>query len=218
MTDDLRTRRDNIVESALPHIAFDGWTMAALEQGASDAGYKDQMARRAFTDGVPQAIDHFADWSDRRMVDALEPLALENMKIRERIHSCVKVRIELNAPHKEAIRRLLSYLALPTNAALASRIAWRSCSVMWYAAGDRSADWNHYSKRGLLVGVYTATILHWLNDDGDESGDYPATWAFLDRRISDVLRTFGFPRKVKAFMSSLPGLKLRNCIPRNSSH
>ena len=67
---------------------------------------------------------------------------------------------------------------------------------MWYAAGDHSTDWNHYSKRGLLVSVYFSTVLYWLSDEGDGSGDYPDTWAFLERRIDDVLKTFSLPRRL----------------------
>lgn len=201
--DSLQTRRDRIVEAMLPHVAFDGWTPKAVRAGAVAAGYGPDMALRAFPDGMPQVIDHFADWSDRRMVAALAEQDLQSMKIRARIHACVKTRIQLNSPHKEAIRRLMSHLVLPANTPLAARIAWRSCSLMWYAAGDRSADWNHYSKRGLLVSVYSATLLYWLADKGDEAGDFPETWAFLDRRISDVLKTFGLPNKVKASLQTL---------------
>ncbi len=216
MTDDLLTRRDRIIAHTLPHAAFDGWTMTAVAQGAEDAGYPRDMALRAFTDGIPQVVDHFADWSDRRMLAKLETQNLDAMKVRERIHACVKTRILLNASHKEAVRRLLSYLALPANAPLAVRLAWRSSSVMWYAAGDRSADWNHYTKRGLLVSVYSTTILYWLADDGDEKGDYPATWGFLERRISDVLKTFSLPGKLKSAFLPLPNPFSWICTTRNS--
>ncbi|NQW00018.1 MAG: COQ9 family protein [Rhodospirillales bacterium] len=203
MTDSLQTRRDKIVEKMLDHVAFDGWSRDALIEGALAAGYAEDVALRAFPDGMGQVAEHFADWSDRRMVAALAAQDLEAIKIRERIHACVKTRIQLNMVHKEAIRRLMSYLALPANAPLAARLAWRSCSAMWYAAGDRSADWNHYTKRGLLVSVYSATLLYWLGDSGDEAGDYPQTWAFLDRRISDVLKTFALPGKLKASLLQL---------------
>ena len=41
------------------------------------------------------------------------------------------------------------------------------------------------TKRATLSGVYSATVLFWL---GDDSPDNAATWAFLDRRIEDVMR------------------------------
>ena len=204
MTNNLQNRRDVIIEAALKHVAFDGWSNSALIQGAIDAGMPENMVLRVFPNGMNEAIEHFADWSDRRMVAALEPQGLNVMKVRDRIHTCIKTRIEMNAPHKEAVRRLLSYLALPMNAPLAARLAWRTCSVMWYSAGDRSADWNYYTKRGLLVSVYSTTLLYWMSDEGDEVGGFPDTLAFLDRRISDVLKTFGVPYQLKSMLSRLP--------------
>jgi ubiquinone biosynthesis protein COQ9 len=37
----------------------------------------------------------------------------------------------------------------------------------------------------ILGSVYSATVLYWL---GDSSPDFTNTWAFLDRRIEDVMR------------------------------
>ena len=58
-------------------------------------------------------------------------------------------------------------------------------NALWYAAGDRATDFNYYTKRGLLAGVYLATLLYWLDDDSEGSA---ATWAFLDKRIADAMR------------------------------
>ena len=204
MLHDLNKRRDIIVEAALKHVAFDGWSNNAIILGAIEVGFPDNMVQRAFPNGMSEVVDHFADWSDRRMVAALEVQNLDAMKVRERIHACVKTRVQINAPHKEAIRRLLSYFALPVNTRLAAHLTWRSCSVMWYEAGDRSSDWNHYTKRGLLASVYLTTLLYWVSDEGDDEGDFPETWTFLDRRISDVLKTFAVPHQLKSMLSRLP--------------
>ena len=126
------------------------------------------------------------------------------MRVRDRIHACVKARLRFLTPHRAAVRRLLSFLALPTNAPLVTRITWRSCSAIWYAIGDRSTDWNYYSKRAILASVYLSTIMYWLSDEGNGSGDYPKTWAFLDRRIDNVLKTFGLFGRVKGHFSDFP--------------
>jgi ubiquinone biosynthesis protein COQ9 len=149
------------------------------------------------------------------MVTALDSQNLGLLKIRERIHACVKTRLQINALNKEAIRRLLSYFALPMNTPLAAHLAWRSCSVMWYASGDRSADWNHYTKRGLLVSVYSTTLLYWMSDEGNNEGDFPETWAFLDRRISDVLKTFAVPYQLESMLSRFTGPFLSRTVFRS---
>ena len=92
----------------------------------------------------------------------------------------------------------LTRAALPGNAPGALRALWRTVDAMWHAAGDTATDFNHYSKRGLLAGVYSSTLLYWLDDKSD---GYAETWAFLDRRIADVLRV---PRALG---------RLRDCLP-----
>ena len=199
----LLKRRDRLVEAMLAHVPHNGWTWQALEMGATDLGLDPTEARRAFVGGLCEVTNHFAEWSDRRMLLELEKSDLSNMRIRDRIHTCVKTRLVINSPYKEAMRRLLSYLALPQNARLVSKMTWRTCSEMWYAAGDSSTDWNYYSKRGLLASVYSATILYWMADEGDLNGDFPETWGFLERRIDNVLKTFGIPRRLKERLSDL---------------
>ena len=89
MLNDLKKRRDIIVESALKHVAFHGWSNSALTQGAIEAGFPDNMVLRAFPNGMSEVIDHFADWSDRRMIVELETQNLEAKK-NSRTHSCLR--------------------------------------------------------------------------------------------------------------------------------
>jgi ubiquinone biosynthesis protein COQ9 len=204
MTEDKTEIRDRIVEAFLANVPFDGWSNTALKAGGRDAGYDEGVVLRAFGGSMRDVAVHFSDWSDRRMLAELDKLDVADMKVRERIHAGIKTRLQLNAPYRESIRRLASFMALPGNAPLAARLAWRTSSVIWYWAGDRAANWNHYSKRGLLASVYTSTILYWLSDDGEDDGDYPETWAFLDRRIQDVLRVFGLPDRLKKIFGRGP--------------
>jgi ubiquinone biosynthesis protein COQ9 len=179
--DEMRRR---ILEAALPHVPFDGWTLAVLSQGAEDAGYDPALALNAFPGGVIEAIEFHAALADRAMVEAMEEAGPE-LRTRERVALAIRSRLEANARHKEAIRRALTILALPTNAPIALRSLWRTVDAIWYGAGDKAVDFNFYTKRGLLAGVYTATLLHWLNDRSEGS---EATWRFLERRIDDVMR------------------------------
>ncbi len=199
MTDATATR-DKILLATFPHVAFDGWTRAALKAGIADAGLDPDMALRAFPGGIPDLVDHSSDWADRRMGEELAGLDLAAMRVRDRIAAGVKARLQVLAPHREATRRALAYLALPPNAPMAVRLTWRTVDAIWYAAGDEAADFNYYTKRGLLAPVYTATVLYWLSD---QSEDGAATWAFLDRRLAEVLKIPAFMGRFKKALSSL---------------
>ena len=56
---------------------------------------------------------------------------------------------------------------------------------IWHACGDTATDYNWYTKRGLLAGVYAATELFMITD---YSPGYADTWKSLDRRLEDVKR------------------------------
>lgn len=182
---DVAELRDALIEATLPHVAFDGWTMAALRHAAADAGVDATVAAQAFPGGGREMVDHFSALADRRMLAALERLDLRTMGVTDRVRSAVRVRLEQAEPHREAIGRTLAFLALPQNALLGATLLHRTVDAIWQAAGDTATDWNWYSKRGLLAGVLSATVLCWLND---RSAGRAETWAFLDRRLADVAR------------------------------
>lgn len=196
-----RDLRDRLIAAALDHVPFDGWSRKALERGAGDLDLGPADVLRAFPGGMADAADHFADWSDRRMLSELAKVDLGALKVRERVALGVRLRLEMNAPYREAMRRLLSFLAMPQNAPLAARMTWRTCDHIWHAAGDRAADFNHYTKRGLLAPVYTSTILYWLSDSSDGFAD---TWGYLDRRLADVLKIPMYKAKAEQVLGRLP--------------
>ena len=199
---ELTSRRDKILLASLHHVVFDGWTKAALQAGVQDAGFDADMALRAFPGGLPDLAQHMADWADRRMLDELADLDLDAMRVRDRVAAGVKARLQVVTPYREAMRRLLAYLTLPQNTPMAARQTWRTVDEIWYAAGDDAADFNYYTKRSLLLPVYTTTVLYWLNDDSDGMA---ATWDYLDRRISDVLKVPALKARIQKALSSLPG-------------
>jgi ubiquinone biosynthesis protein COQ9 len=158
---------------------------------AAELGVPAPRARLAFPGGAPDMIDGWFDAIDRAMARAFPLEKVERMKIRQRIRDLVMYRLEVANPHKEALRRALAILAQPQNLGLAARLGWRAADRMWRIAGDTSTDFNHYSKRTILMGVYGSTTLVYLDDAGE---DLAATRDFLDRRIDNVMQF----EKVKA--------------------
>lgn len=193
--------RDRVLLEMLKHVPFDGWSDRALRAAEGEAGLSKGAAYRAFPGGLSDAAAHASEYFDGLMLARLQTQDLSTMKIRERIAAGVRARIEVMEPYREAVRRLLGYIALPTNKTLSWRLAWRTCSRIWYAAGDDATDFNHYTKRGLLFPVYTTTTLYWLSD---ESPGRTETWGYLERRIADVLKIPGYQARAKKVLKGLP--------------
>ena len=209
-TPDPESLRDQVLLAALPHVAFDGWSARALAAGAEDAGFGPDAAYRAFPRGTLQALTHFSRWADKRMMQELNKIDISALRIRDRIAAAVRARLAVVTPHREAVRRAVACLALPHNAGAAARGTYETVNAMWYAAGDRSVDFSFYTKRGLLAGVYASTLLYWLADSSDDFAD---SWAFLDRRIADVMRIPKVRRRVEEALAPLcrPARALASC-------
>ncbi len=199
--------RDKLRAAALAHVPFDGWTGRALRAGADDLGLDPALAANAFPGGPAELLEAFSAEIDRAMLAALEARDLAAMKHRHRIATAVRARLELLAPHREAVRRGLSFLAGQKHAALGARCLYRSVDAIWHAAGDTSTDYNFYTKRLLLAGVYGATLLFWLNDESEGRAE---TWAFLDRRLAEVVRVGGSLGRIVGGLLDLPDRILRS--------
>lgn len=184
----MNTRNDAIkaaiLEAALPDIPFDGWSMAVLERAAEKSGHKKAMAASVFPAGAHDAAAYFSRWADEKTITALSAQA-QPARVRDKITQGVRTRLEILTPHKEAERLAIALWMRPFRKAQGAKLVWKTADAIWNWAGDTATDYNRYTKRGLLSGVLTATTLFWLTDTSRGHAD---SWAFLDRRIEDVMR------------------------------
>lgn len=189
MTDVADMTLDELREALAPYLApnaaFDGWTETAVGAAADAIGADRDIARLAVPGRPVEMIDLWFAEIDRRMARALPPETLATMKIRARITALVEARLDALSPDREALRRAVAILAMPQNAPRAARLGWRSADVMWRLAGDTATDYNHYTKRAMLAGIYAATITVFLNDESEGQAE---TRAFLARRIENIMQ------------------------------
>ena len=162
MTDDmtLDELRDKLAPEIAANAAFDGWGTEALALAADALGVDRGVAALAFPDGAVEMIDAWFAHIDAVMLAAVP--ALDAMKVRARITAL-----------------------MPQNLARAARLGWRTVDGIWRAAGDTATDYNHYTKRTILLGVYGATVSVFLDDESEGWAD---TRAFIGRRIDGIMR------------------------------
>ncbi|APH58795.1 COQ9 family protein [Granulibacter bethesdensis] len=175
--------QDRVIAALLPHVPVLGWTEAALRRALSDLSLPPDDAPLFWHGGAAGLIEAWSDWLDRAMTAELGEQACGITKLSARVRLAIVARLSLMGPHREAARRAAAALALPGRARVAARCLARTVDAIWYAAGDRSADTSWYTKRIILTGIWSGTLLVWLREryDHDE-----AALAFLDRRLAGV--------------------------------
>ena len=183
-----------VLAATLNHVPFDGWTKSALEAGARDAGLPEADAARAFPGGPAEAAAYHSKLADAAMGPALEALDPAPERTKEKVAALIRLRLEGAASDREAVRLGLGLLARPQNMPRGLKALASTADAIWRAAGDRSADFNWYTKRAIVSAVYMATVTYWLND---RSPGFEDTWKFLDRRLDDAMKA---PMAAKSFL------------------
>ncbi|NDE89884.1 MAG: COQ9 family protein [Alphaproteobacteria bacterium] len=187
--------KEMLINAALRQIPFEGWTRRAFEKAEESEGLSAGTYAAYFPGGVQDVIKAMHRWVDEQMVKKIDAQPdFANAKIREKIFRCVMARIEILTPHREAIRRLVGHQLLPWNKPSGVRDLGCAADAMWKLAGDRSVDYNFYTKRILLSGVYASTLNHWFSDSSD---DFASTQEFLRARIENVLKFGKFVGGIK---------------------
>ena len=185
---------DQLLDAALPHVAFDGWSAATFDAAVADADIDPAAAKAACPRGAVDLAIAYHQRGDAAMVAALKAADLSDMRFRDKVAHAVRLRLQV-IDDKEAVRRGTTLFALPHMAADGAKLIWGTADAIWNALGDTSRDVNWYTKRMTLSGVYSSVVLYWL---GDDSLNQQATDAFIGRRIDNVMQFEKFKAQVKA--------------------
>lgn len=180
---------DELRLALAPDIAsaavFDGWSDQALCQAAALAGVDTTVARLAFPGGPMDMICAWIASTDAQMKAAFADGHLLDLKVRDRIRTLLLFRLDAVAGREEALRRALAIQAMPQNLRRSLKSGWNSADLMWRLAGDTATDYNHYTKRAILCGIYSATLAVFVDDRSEGKEE---TRAFIDRRIENVMQ------------------------------
>ena len=189
MTDFADLTLDELRLAMAPKVAeaaiFDGWGDDAVAAAANDLQVDPDVAALVYPGGAMDMIAAWIETIDTQMAAALPQDALAKMPVRERIRSLVQFRLDAVTGQEEALRRAMAIMAMPQNAARSLKTGWHSADIMWRLAGDTATDYNHYTKRTILAGIYDAALAVFVGDDSEGKAD---TKAFLARRIDGVMK------------------------------
>ena len=75
-----------------------------------------------------------------------------------------------------------------------NKTLFKIADEIWFLAGDKSTDYNYYTKRIILMNVYAITFSFFVFDN---SKDLERTKKFLDKEISAVLKFGNLKNKLK---------------------
>ena len=191
--------KSELLQNFLGLSVFNGLSDQSLLMAGREMGLNEGQISIIAPNGPVSMIDYWFSLADEFMVQNLN--SRQGLKIREKATLAIRSRLEYFSSNKEAFRKAIALLALPTNSLRALLIGNRFSDLAWRTFGDKSTDFNYYSKRAMLLATDIATAAYFLGDESDEHQD---TWAFLDRRIENIMQIEKTKVEIKKFTANLP--------------
>lgn len=188
--------RERLLDAMLEIAAESGWTMAALDRAAQKAGLSEGQVLLATPHGVTDLLDALGQRAAKAAGHRLRADDVTAMKVRARVREGVKAWLAALDPHKAAVKRAGG---TPANLFTGPKGLWAASDAIWSALGDKSTDFNWYTKRTTLSAVLGSTLAAWMGTDDEAEID-----AFLDRRIENVMQFEKLKGQVKDAMAKAP--------------
>ena len=199
LNDSIEQEKLLILTKFLENAPFDRWSESNLKRSSESCGFNSGYLLLLFPNGLDDLTEYFHQLLNQQMTENFLA-ASPPSGISENIAHLIELKINLYNKYRKAIPMLLQHNLLPQNLYKSQQLLWQTCDQIWYLAGDRSTDYNYYTKRSLLGYVYTSSVLYWLSD---ESADYLETKKFIRLKIQEVLKLGKWKSSVFRFFKKL---------------
>ena len=110
-----------LLDAALMHVAFDGWTRATWDAAVADSEVDPTLAEALFPRRALDLAVAYHKRGDALMLERLKDADLSSLRFRDRVAAAVRYRLEA-VGDKEAVRRGATLFALPQHAAEGTKI------------------------------------------------------------------------------------------------
>ncbi|XP_061195871.1 ubiquinone biosynthesis protein COQ9, mitochondrial-like [Saccostrea echinata] len=203
-----------ILKASLPFVHDHGWTRNALAAGAESIGMP-SIAHGMFPRGGVELVFYFYEECNKELSSILKQKVEgmkekgEKLKTGPFIQDAVETRLKMITPYIDKWPQAMAIQTLPQNAFQAWTNLGRLMDDIWYYAGDKSNDFNWYTKRGSLAAVYKSTEIYMIQD---KSEDYADTWLFLENRLEDVVKAGHLTRNLQQTGTVLSEGAMGMCI------
>ncbi len=213
---DSTENKQKILVNFLEICAFEGWSNATLSKAYELSSIEPKFQNLIFENGCLDLIEFYIEEQNRKLSQIIAKTAdFSSFKVQEKIKFALHALFENEAKHQLALQRLRSfYFDLrnlsgaeygPRPLFMAFKHAGKMADFIWFAIGDKSTDFNFYTKRLTLSKIILQTFAVFIKD---ETSDLNKTKNFIDLQIEKVMKFEKFKSKVKKISA---GLKEKSC-------
>ena len=178
-------------------LESNSWSNKLISLVEINCGFSINYHHILFSGGKTEILLMFEQWQDELMVEQLKKVK-RPQKIRDQIALALEIRL-MHITSKNIALNNSAFFIIPTNMFIGSKAAYDTCHLIWKYAGDKSTDFNYYTKRGLMLYVYLSTRTFYF---ADNSVNYQDTKEFIKNVLNNIIKITTLKNKI-----NLPQIK-----------
>lgn len=201
----LLKKRQVVLRFAKEFVSENGLTKNCLENISKKYGLNTDETDLLFPQGNIDLIKFALEQLNNDLEVYCRQIDLIRLPIHKRIRKVLLSKISLMNKDKSFYRSIFLNLLIPKkNFSLSSQL-YNSVDQLWFIAGDSSTDFNFYTKRLILSGIYSRVMLFFFNNNNQEELEN-----ILDESLKRVSKIPEIKSKLKIFKDFLP--KIANFV------
>tara|TARA_Y100001960_G_C14508617_1_gene745297 strand:- start:54 stop:671 length:618 start_codon:yes stop_codon:yes gene_type:complete len=186
--------RKKILNESKEIISEKGWNEKLFKSISLKKNIKYVEISSLFPQGYIDLLIFYLDQINIEMTLLLKKQNLDNLKTHQKIKQIIISRLNIYQDNRKLFNKTFIFLSLPQNSKLAIKSLYKTIDLIWFLAGDKSTDFNFYTKRSILAGVYISTVFNFFrNKDLNIAIDH------LDRKLRDINKIPKIKNKFKSF-------------------
>ncbi|MDC0498626.1 COQ9 family protein [Alphaproteobacteria bacterium] len=201
----LLKKRQVMLRFAKEFVSEKGLTKNCLENISKKYGLNTDEIDLLFPQGNIDLIKFALDQLNNDLDVYCRQIDLIRLPIHKRIRKVLLSKISLMNKDKPFYRNIFLNLLIPNKNFSLSNQLYNSVDQLWFIAGDSSTDFNFYTKRLILSGIYSRVMLFFFNNNNQEELEN-----ILDESLRRVSKIPEIKSKLKIFKEYLP--KIANFV------
>ena len=201
----LLKKRLEVLKYAKIFISEKGLNKNSLENISKRYGLNINEIELLFPEGNIDLIKFTLEQLNKELEEYCKKIDLIRLPVHKRIKKVLLSRISLMNKNKLFYKSIFLNLLIPKKNFSLSNQLYNSVDQIWFIAGDSSTDFNFYTKRLILSGIYSRVILFFFNNNNQEELEN-----ILDESLKRVSKIPEIKSKLKIFKDYFP--KIANFV------
>lgn len=148
-------------------VSVEGWSEKVLKQLLQNGVEKSDLVTY-FQYDYKELLKYSLEELNNSLEKEINKINIINYSLNKRIKKILMLRFNILNNDKEFYKKTFYHLLIPSNNKIMKSSLYKSVDTMWYLAGDNSTDFNFYTKRLTLAGIYSNALYILFNKNFDE--------------------------------------------------